>query len=449
MRTLPLLPIALILLAFGGRPVPAQAPDTAKPERSGSRATQRQLHSRSTADRVDAVRQLAQFPPLEGAKLAVQVGLADREVNVRRAAYETLLDWKDDAQVDDFLLKNLKRDATPGKGSVLTTVPVLAVLLASDLPETQERLRKLLETWLAKSNAGVVAVVAVADEMGFRADAPSLATLKKLARQRCFADFFACRRAVVQALIRFRTTESVDALLKLLPKLDGEVRGDVVRYLEEISHERFEYDVKAWRAWWKEHSQGFKFPQGGVAMVGRMEIPQGGSSYYGLPLYARRVVFVIDISGSMAGPRLAMAQRELTSVVGGLPEDASLGLVAFSTQVLPWRKELAAATRANKQDAFRFIKLLVARGSTATYDALEVAFRYDAEAIYLLSDGEPNHGKIVNPAGIIMAISGANRGRRLSIYTIGIAPGAAEGANESFMKTLAEENFGLYKRVDE
>ncbi len=90
MRTLPLLPIALILLALGGRPVPAQAPDTAKPERSGSRATQRQLHSRSTADRVDAVRQLAQFPPLEGAKLAVQVGLADREVDVRRAAYETL-----------------------------------------------------------------------------------------------------------------------------------------------------------------------------------------------------------------------------------------------------------------------------------------------------------------------------------------------------------------------
>ena len=158
---------------------------------------------------------------------------------------------------------------------------------------------------------------------------------------------------------------------------------------------------------------------------------------------------MIDISGSMAGPRLAMAQRELTSVVSGLPEDASLGLVAFSTQVLPWRKELAGATRANKQDAYRFINRLMARGRTATYDALEVAFHYDAEAIYLLSDGDPNHGKIVNPAGIIMAISGPNRGRRVSIYTIGIAPGAAEGANELFMKTLADQNFGLYKRVDQ
>jgi hypothetical protein len=438
-----LFPVALISLVLGAGPSPAQAPDTAKPDRLELKATQRQLHSRSTLDRTGAVRKLAEFPPLEGARLAVQVGLADREVDVRRAAYETLLGWKDDAQVGDFLLKNLKREAIP------TAVPVLAVLLASDLPETQERLRKFLETWLAKSKEGTLIVGAVADELGLRGDVQSFATLKKLSQQKCFANFFGCRRAVVQAMINFRTTESVEALLALLPKVDGEVRGDIVRYLEEISHEHFGCGAKAWQAWWKEHSKGFTFPNRAVATIGTVTIPQGGRSYYGLPLYARRVVFVIDISGSMAGPRLAMAQRELTSVVGSLPEDASLGLVAFSTRVLPWRKELAVATQANKQDAYRFINRLFAKGSTATYDALELAFHYDAEAIYLLSDGDPNSGKIVDPAGIIMAISGPNRGRRVSIYTIGIAPGAAEGANELFMKTLAEQNFGLYKRVDQ
>ena len=449
MRILRLLPIAVTLLAFCAGSSPAQAPDTAKPERPESRATQRQLHSRSTLDRVDAMRQLAKFPPLEGAKFAVQVGLADREADVRRAAYETLLGWKDDAQVGDFLLKNLNRDATPRKNSVPTAVPVLAVLLACDLPETQERLGKFLVTWLAKSKEGSLIVGAVADELGLLADVQSFATLKKLTQQKCFSDFFICRRAVVQAMIHFRTTDSVEALLALLPRIDGEVRGDVVRYLEEISHEHFDCDAKAWQTWWTEHSKGFKFPEHAVATSGNIAIPQGGSSYYGLPLYARRVVFVIDISGSMAGPRLAMAQRELTSVVCGLPEDASLGLVAFSTQVLPWRKDLAIATPANKQDACRFINRLLASGRTATYDALEVAFHYDTEAIYLLSDGDPNHGKVVNPAGIIVAISGPNRGRRISIYTIGIAPGAAEGANELFMKTLAEKNFGLYKRVDQ
>jgi hypothetical protein len=444
-----LFPIALISLVLSAGRSPAQVLDTAKPERPESRAIQRQLHSRSTLDRVDAARKLAEFPPLEGARLAVQVGLTDREADVRRVAYETLLGRKDDAQVGDFLLKNIKRDATPKRNSVPTVVPVLAVLLASDLPDTQERLRKFLETWLATSKEGALIVGAVADELGLRGDVQSFATLKKLTGQKCFADSFACRRAVVRAMIGFRTSDSVEALLALLPKIDGEVRGDVVRHLEEISHEHFDYDAQAWRAWWKKHSEGFKFPEHTVATIGNVAIPQGGSSYYGLPLYGRRVVFVIDISGSMAGPRLAMAKRELTSVVSGLPEDASLGLVAFNTQVWPWRKELAVATRANKQDAARFVHQLSARGRTAPYDALEVAFHYDAEAIYLLSDGDPNLGKIVDPAGIITAISGANRGRRLSIYTIGIAPGAAEGANELFMKTLAEQNFGLHKRVDE
>jgi len=31
---------------------------------------------------------------------------------------------------------------------------------------------------------------------------------------------------------------------------------------------------------------------------------------------------------------------------------------------------------------------------------------------------------------------------------IGIAPGTADGAYEPFMKRLAEQDFGLYKRVD-
>jgi len=456
MRARRLLPIALLWLALGAGPSLAQVPGAAEPKRPDSRAAQARLHSRSTADRAGAVRRLAELPPLDGARLAVQVGLADREPDVRRAAYETLLGWKDDAQVGDFLLKTFQHDAAPKKtdprprkNSAPTTVPVLAVLLASDLPETEQRLRKFLETWLAKSQEGALMVGTVADELGLLADVQALATLKKLTGQECFTECFACRRAVVQAMIRIRTTESVGALLALLPKVDGEVRGDIVRHLAAISHEHFGCDAKAWQAWWKKHSGEFKFPEDAVAPLGSIALPQGENSYYGLPVYARRVVFVIDISGSMAGPRLAAAKRELTGVIEGLPEGTDLGLVAFSTHVSRWRRELAAATPVNKQDAVRFVNRLAAGGNTATYDALETAFRYDAEAVYLLSDGDPNAGKIVDPLRIIMAISSPNRGRRVSIYTVGIAPGAVEGANERFMKTLAEQNFGLYKRVDQ
>ena len=454
---MPLL-LALILqaagTAAGENPSPGFGTRTVKSEvvklgPADVKEVRRQLHSRSSVARADAVRKLSGFPPVEGAKLAVQVGLGDRDVDVRRAAYETLLVWRNDAQVGNYLLEALKRDAAPKKANLFRAAPVLAVLLAAEPPDTQRGLAKFIETWLAKSKDGPPILAAVADELGVRADAESLATLNRLTRQKFFADYFVCRRAVVQAMIGMRTTESLDALVALLAKVDGEVRGDIVRYLQDISGQRIGCDAKAWNEWWKTSGKGFKFPERGTASASAGVVPQGAPAYYGLPLYAKRVVFIINVSGSMNGPRLAAAKRELTRVISSLDGDAELGVTAFSTQVWLWRKHLAPATAANKKEALHFVNRLMAHGRTATYDALEAAMNCDPEAIYLLSDGEPNAGKVTTPAGIVKTIGEANRSRRISIYTIGIAPGAAEGANESFMKELAEQNCGLYQRVDE
>ena len=90
------------------------------------------------------------------------------------------------------------------------------------------------------------------------------------------------------------------------------------------------------------------------------------------------------------------------------------------------------ATAATKQAAKTFVYLLRAGGRTAAYDALEAAFRFDTEAIYFLSDGEPNAGKVPRPNAILKAVHQINRTRRVSIYTIGIAPGNAGGPLDSF-----------------
>jgi hypothetical protein len=79
---------------------------------------------------------------------------------------------------------------------------------------------------------------------------------------------------------------------------------------------------------------------------------------------------------------------------------------------------------------------------------MEAAFHFDAEAIYFLSDGAPNAGTIPRPDAILTAVTQANRARRISIYTIGIAPGEPGGSLDSFMRTLAEEDFGVYRRVE-
>ena len=46
-------------------------------------------------------------------------------------------------------------------------------------------------------------------------------------------------------------------------------------------------------------------------------------------------------------------------------------------------------------------------------------------------------------------VRAGTRNRRISIYSIGIAPGLPGSSLELFMKTLAEQNFGQFRRVDQ
>ncbi|HEX4148785.1 MAG TPA: VWA domain-containing protein, partial [Pirellulales bacterium] len=206
------------------------------------------------------------------------------------------------------------------------------------------------------------------------------------------------------------------------------------------------------QAWWATEKPTFQFPKLLVRPRTRSFerlIYGHASTYYGLPLYAKRLVFVIDSSGSMDGLRIEAAKRELSSAVDALKANVSFGIVVFNTGVDAWRRELVEATTANKKSALRFINLIGCTGQTATYDGLQAAFLVDAEAIYLLTDGEPSTGRYVLPEEIVKAITLQNRARRESIYTIGIGPGDVGSVFEVFLQALAYQNFGLYRRVDE
>jgi hypothetical protein len=449
MRTLPSGLAATVFLAIACLPAMLRAADDDDSEvREAVRAAQRRLHTPGTTQRLKAIRSLRDLPGLEAAQLIAPSLLVDPKTEIQQAAYETLLTWKERREVCIYLSRVLDKELHKKKGRLSLLESLLAVLLASDTPQVQGDLKNLLDTSMAKAHDGIPAVITVADAWGKQGDQQALAALRRMAGLKYFSDVFACRRAVIQAMAAIRLPEAVDTLVGLLPNVDGEVRGDVVRHLTAVTHQQLGVDIAAWQAWWKQHKDGFEFPAKGAETPLAAAVFAGLPSYYGMPIQARRLVFVIDVSGSMEGLRLLTAKREMMRAINALPADAAFSIVAFSSRVGIWQRKLMPATPAGKQKAAQFVYGLRAGGETAAYDALEAAFGFDVEAVYFLSDGDPNAGKISKPAAIIDAMVQANHMRRISVYTIGIAPGQPGSLLDNFMRSLAEENLGVYRRVD-
>ncbi|MBS0207349.1 MAG: VWA domain-containing protein [Planctomycetes bacterium] len=408
------------------------------------------LRSKTEATRHDGVLQLEAFKDPEAAKLLYQYGLHDPTERVRLAAYEVLMKFKDERPVCDWLVEQLNQESrrpTPNQYSPL----LLSVLLSSDLAEVQQTSMRYLNDHLANARGGDLFIVSMIDLLGARGDAGDVVPLEKVAQSKLFNDFFV-RRAVVQALVRIDRTEAVEALVKLVAKTDGEARADAMEYLGLVSGQKQLTEPDQWVQWWADNKATFKFPVPFMRpAIRKFEniVMRGTSDYYGLPLYAKKMVFVLDNSGSMSGPRIVAAKRELINAVTGLKDDVQFGIVIFNSGISTWHKELVPADTAHKIDASKYIERIIPSSATATYDAINAAFFYDAEAIYVLTDGAPTTGRYVLPDDIVAAVGKQNKTRRVSIYTIGIAPGEPESMMETFLRTLAEQNHGLYRRVDE
>lgn len=411
------------------------------------REIQQQLRSRRPADRAEAMHRLEEYPLVDAAKLIVPLAFKGQPDEVRKAGFATLLTYKDNSEICQFLLETLKREATP-RATRETIYPLLSVLLSSELPEVESGLFAVLDKFATTNKTGMLLLLTLADDLGKQADQESLTALVKLAKSDLLDREFPYRRSIVQAMSRIHEDQAVEALIKLMGQIDGEARGDIVRYLIDITGQDFETDHAAWADWWEKNREEFEFPSAAQVVIRKVSsgVPNSLASYYGLPLYAKRLVFVLDTSGSMSGQQLVTAKQELIYAINKLPLETEFSVVVFSTRVGAWNTKLTPANNESKKAATKFVMSQNADGLTASFDALQTAFGFDAEAIYFLTDGKPTTGKIVSPGQIVAAISEANRTHRKSLYTIGV--GAERGGFDDFLKSLAEKNFGVYRAAE-
>ncbi len=413
----------------------------------------RQLHSNKVEQRIDALKSLEKYRVAESARL-VHSCFVDVDDSVRAAAYEALHKMNDEQEVCDALLAAAQASLKKRNGSPMV-LPALAALLASDLPLAQVQAQQFMDEQLASSPQGPELLVALADELGSHGTASDVRPLARMSNAKLFAAHFGIRRAVVQALTKTPSEESLDPLIGMLGIVGGEAKADAVRYLMRATGQSFGLNVDAWQKWRlaerRETASAHTatVPSQLTVKVTRAdELDSEAGQYYGIPLFAERLVFVLDISGSMQGGRMLAAKRELIRAIQGLPDYAHFGIVVFNGSVDRWQQKLMPANATNKKAAVIYVERQSPEGNTASYNALETALTYDTEAIYFLSDGAPTSGKILAPVDIIRAITTVNRVRRISIYTIGIAPGFPGSPTDEFLRTLSEKNSGQYRRVD-
>ncbi|MGK2925160.1 MAG: hypothetical protein ACSLE2_06020 [Lysobacterales bacterium] len=172
-------------------------------------------------------------------------------------------------------------------------------------------------------------------------------------------------------------------------------------------------------------------------------------SILGLATEAKKFVIVVDMSGSMISYTDLMIQSVL-EVLEPLDPSNEFAIVGYQGNPAPvlWTypdRGLVQATPDNLEAARDFTRGLARRfsGSTPTHYALLSALQYPAEAIILMSDGEPDNA----PGFIIQDIAGLNRFEGKEIHTVAIGDYTQNRGLVVFLQTLARQNSGDFVGV--
>ncbi len=351
--------------------------------------------------------------------------------------------------LDDLIAAVKLHSDTVGDADLPPSMVEMVNLIGSvDCPESEAALIELLDS----ENADIAMIGA--DSLGRHKFFGAIEHLRRQIDRPEYDARYAFRFNLVRSLALMQHPDAIEILGELEPTLDGQLRFEIERLLKEVTLDDFRGDEKRYEQWQKRGEKDAAFR---VANFSKQSDDESYDpiafaeprQYYGIDIHAQRVMFVIDHSGSMRAPtssgtRLMRAKQELIRAILELPEESEFAIVSFDSNVRHWRDKLSPATEDDKRAAILYVQRLGLGNDTNTYGALRRALDFDdaLEAIYLLTDGKPTAGQIINPALIAGDIVHRNRWRHLNINTIGISVG---GPTESFLRSLAVNSGGEFR----
>ncbi|MEM7699083.1 MAG: VWA domain-containing protein [Verrucomicrobiota bacterium] len=278
--------------------------------------------------------------------------------------------------------------------------------------------------------------------------------------------FHGTRIAAAEALSRMQWRGSIPTLIALLddPLLNLHARDALLR----LTGESHWMDKTGWENWW-EGTGGVYDPKPlddetfakrhEELVAAKGDGSSLASEFYGRSVVGKNLLFILDTSGSMfLADRINYLKQEMDSMVQGLSEKHSFGILTFPEQNVPGR-DFGQAEEKHKERNLEFINEMTPSGQTPMIEALEYAFkrivpRNRVDTIYLLSDGIPSDLFEGSLSDAVLELNETEAVRINTIYIATLPEGAlpaddplAELARES-MKTVAEVSGGDFWAVE-
>src|SRR5690606_32956442 len=142
--------------------------------------------------------------------------------------------------------------------------------------------------------------------------------------------------AAVKGLVALRKREVVPLLVERMQREQGRILREFADALFELTAQPFRTNASAWAAWLR--GEGATFELATPEHVARVRQEQEerrlrqltNASFFGIRIESHRVIFILDISGSMNEPtrgkyvgqsgdtRMSVAQRELKAAIDAL-----------------------------------------------------------------------------------------------------------------------------------
>ncbi|MFN7995807.1 MAG: VIT and VWA domain-containing protein [Bryobacteraceae bacterium] len=171
--------------------------------------------------------------------------------------------------------------------------------------------------------------------------------------------------------------------------------------------------------------------------TGRFAAVIPSTSFGSIPEAQRRVVILLDRSGSMQGAPIEQAKKAIEACLAVLSEKDFFGIAAFDYRVESFRAGLVPGTRGNRDMARQFLALIAAGGGTELALGFEQATRMlagESGDVFILTDGQ------VFGTEEILA-KARSTGVRLHCLGIGSA------SQDRFLTLLARETGGVSRFV--